>query len=385
MTSIVKHLPLAVLALAPSALGQWTVVNLHPAGAARSFAYGVDGDQQVGAAVIGGSEHASLWSGSAATWVDLHPAWAQYSNAYGVEGGQQVGSAGEGGGNVASLWGGTPASWVSLAPAGSEANINVAIAASPDQQVGVADVESLRASLWSGSAASWIDLTPSGFTDSFAYGVRCGQQVGSAGGHACLWNGTAASFVDLHPTAATGGSEAVGVSAGQQAGYARVGDYDHAGLWHGSANSWVDLSPSGSSDSYCLGACAGQQVGYAVIGGNSRASLWTGSAESWVNLHAALPAHFAGSFAQGISRNTSFVFVVGYGFNTSTNRFEALLWKRAITCQADTDQDGFITGTDFDLYVTMFESGDQLADFDGDGFNTGLDFDLYVQAFEGGC
>lgn len=55
------------------------------------------------------------------------------------------------------------------------------------------------------------------------------------------------------------------------------------------------------------------------------------------------------------------------------------------SCEADFDGDGFVTGTDFDLFVQAFEAGDDAADFDEDGFITGLDFDLYVQAFEAGC
>ena len=67
----------------------WSVVNLHPAGATESQAYGVGGGQQVGYAVVGGVGRASLWTGSAASWVDLNPAGATYSYAYGVYGGQQ--------------------------------------------------------------------------------------------------------------------------------------------------------------------------------------------------------------------------------------------------------------------------------------------------------
>jgi hypothetical protein len=58
---------------------------------------------------------------------------------------------------------------------------------------------------------------------------------------------------------------------------------------------------------------------------------------------------------------------------------------RDVSCPADFDGDGFITGVDYDLYVSAFEAGDMAADFDGDGFLTGVDFDLYVVAFEAGC
>lgn len=54
-------------------------------------------------------------------------------------------------------------------------------------------------------------------------------------------------------------------------------------------------------------------------------------------------------------------------------------------CAPDFNDDGFVTGVDFDLYVVAFESGDLTSDFDADGFVTGVDFDLYVQAYEAGC
>lgn len=56
-----------------------------------------------------------------------------------------------------------------------------------------------------------------------------------------------------------------------------------------------------------------------------------------------------------------------------------------VFCAADFDNDGFITGEDFDQYVAAFEAGDIAADFDGDEFVTGDDFDGFVAAFEPGC
>lgn len=58
---------------------------------------------------------------------------------------------------------------------------------------------------------------------------------------------------------------------------------------------------------------------------------------------------------------------------------------RTPSCPADYDQDGFVTGDDFDAYVADFEAGNIEADFDGDGFVTGDDFDAFVIAFEAGC
>jgi len=62
-----------------SAFAGWTVVNLHPAGATYSEAWGVSGGQQVGEA----DGHAGLWSGTAGSWVDLHallPAGVYYES-----------------------------------------------------------------------------------------------------------------------------------------------------------------------------------------------------------------------------------------------------------------------------------------------------------------
>lgn len=49
-------------------------MDLHPAAATgESWANGVDGGQQAGFAYIGNVMHASLWTGTAASWLDLHP------------------------------------------------------------------------------------------------------------------------------------------------------------------------------------------------------------------------------------------------------------------------------------------------------------------------
>ncbi len=54
-------------------------------------------------------------------------------------------------------------------------------------------------------------------------------------------------------------------------------------------------------------------------------------------------------------------------------------------CRPDVDGDGFVTGDDFSLFVTWFETGDPRGDYDGDGFLTGDDFILFVTDFEAGC
>jgi hypothetical protein len=75
----------------------------------------------VGDAVLGGERHASLWSGTAASWFDLNPTGATESSASGIFGDWQVGFASFSDGPHASIWNGTAESWedLSLALAGS--------------------------------------------------------------------------------------------------------------------------------------------------------------------------------------------------------------------------------------------------------------------------
>jgi len=54
-------------------------------------------------------------------------------------------------------------------------------------------------------------------------------------------------------------------------------------------------------------------------------------------------------------------------------------------CAADFNCDGFLDFTDFDDFVSAFESGSAGGDFNGDGFLDFTDFDEYVAAFDAGC
>lgn len=62
---------ISTLALTTASDASWTVTVLHPTGASESVAQGANGTQQVGSAIVGGVAHASLWNGTAASWVDL--------------------------------------------------------------------------------------------------------------------------------------------------------------------------------------------------------------------------------------------------------------------------------------------------------------------------
>ncbi|HVU64237.1 MAG TPA: hypothetical protein VHC70_09690, partial [Phycisphaerales bacterium] len=75
-----------------------------------------DGGQQAGYNLVGTEYHASLWSGTATSWIDLNPAGSTESMANAAGGGQQAGYAILGGVHHAGLWSGTAASWVDLSP-----------------------------------------------------------------------------------------------------------------------------------------------------------------------------------------------------------------------------------------------------------------------------
>ena len=64
--------------------------------------------------ILSGVSRASLWSGTAASWVDLHPTGTSSSYAWAIHEGWQVGYAQFGTTDHASLWSGTAASWEDL-------------------------------------------------------------------------------------------------------------------------------------------------------------------------------------------------------------------------------------------------------------------------------
>lgn len=92
----------------------------------------------------------------------------------------------------------------------------------------------------------------------------------------------------------------------------------------------TNLHPAGASASNGYAAGGGQQGGLIIVDERLRASLWSGTAVSWVDLSAFLPAEFTSSVARAISSDGVNTYVVGEGFNSLTERTEALLWTRPI-------------------------------------------------------
>jgi hypothetical protein len=183
-------------------------ISLHPPGAFSSRAQAVHAGLQGGfVALVSGESHASLWSGSAASWTDLHPASALTSQIEGMGPGQQVGFA-DFGAEHAGLWSGSAGSFTDLHPAaigGTPTTRSRALACDGDSQVGYALLQGgsnlSRPLLWKGSAASVQDLLPTGFTTGEASAVFEGRQAGyvreGGSSRAILWNGNAESYVDL--------------------------------------------------------------------------------------------------------------------------------------------------------------------------------------------
>jgi hypothetical protein len=318
--------------LASTALAQWTVVNLHPVGAVDSYTYYGSGGQQVGQVTIGSETHASLWNGSSASWVDLNPAGASESVANDAEAGVQYGYASVAPGVPhASMWLGTPGSWADLNPPGADDSWVMGVSSA--HQAGIATIGgAYHAGLWAGTACSWVDLHPAGYDSSRTHSISGNQQVGQATigsqAHAFMWTGTAASWVDLNPSGASA-STALRTDGVQQVGSANFAGFNHAGYWTGSAASWVDLHVGGGQ-SEALGVHAGEQAGYILDAGqNYHAVVWRGTSASVQYLEAFLPPGFVDSFADGIWSDTTFTYVSGYAYDTAADHYVALLWKRA--------------------------------------------------------
>ncbi|MBX3317547.1 MAG: hypothetical protein KF902_11890 [Phycisphaeraceae bacterium] len=341
-------LGLTVLALsAPAAHAQFTVINLHQSGASHTMAFGGSGAYQVGNSEVGATRIASMWSGDAASHLQLPSPGFNNSAAFGAWGNRQVGYIGNGSTVYrAALWNGPANPVVDLHPGGS---ISAAFAVHGNQQVGAVSFGFVdRASIWHGTAESWLNVHPGSFASSSSLAGTSGdQQVGqvrlldTGAFHASLWTGTADSWVDLNPDGAFE-SRANAVSGGQQVGMAYFpdgasGPSFHASTWNGTADSWVDLHPDlgpdgGNSEAYDV--LDGMQVGMATVDFHSHASFWSGTADSWVDLHTFLPPEFLTSSARSISRDGAFIYIAGVGYNSLTEREEALLWTQQIPAPA---------------------------------------------------
>jgi hypothetical protein len=356
---------LLVVLSARSSATTYTATLLHPAGLDYSLGWGTSNDHQVGygrGTSATASDHALLWSGTAASVVDLNPndSFASYATA--VAGSTQVGwgtSATTGNNDHAFLWQGTAESAVDLHPIGFERS--EAIGVSGTSQVGYAANDSYpHAILWTGTPASAVDLNPTGFDYSIGSAVSGTKQVGYGAGtatgnktHALLWSGTKTSKVDLNPTGFDH-SYAYQISGTTQVGYGAgttSGGNDHALLWHNTSASAVDLNPSGFSRSTAFGVSSAGQVGYgnsSTFQSNAHAVFWNGTATSAVDLHTFLNGlgfNFTDSTAYGISDSGAII-----GTATVDDFFEyAVLWTPVVESgiAGDYNNNGDVDAADY--------------------------------------
>jgi hypothetical protein len=348
-------------ALTVCANGQWTVVNLHPAGAEYSYAWGVSGGKQVGWTLFDGQRRASLWTGSSSSWLDLNPPNVLGAFATDVSASSLVGYVNLGGPNHACLWSGPSSTFVDLHP--SEAFDSQANGCSTSNQVGYAYISNAKhASLWSGSASSRVDLHILGAEYSEAFGTNGQQQVGDAqiAGdiRAILWNSNAISWTDLSPVGSNV-SRAFGISLTNQVGFTHLGGIRRASLWSGTASSWVDLHPVTGALSEAYGVYGSFQVGTVLQNGKWRASIWNGSSSSWVDLSSFLPSNITNSYAQDIWLGEGQIVVVGYGLSNTTGLDHALMWVRPISTLVQPTSYTILQGLNFGgNLASLFDSDD---------------------------
>jgi hypothetical protein len=257
-----------------------------------------------------------LWTGTPQTWVELN-FWCSAGD---NQDGQQPGWRQGGHGPLAGYWTGAPNSFVYLHPGGSH-DTSSASAAHSGRQVGWAllnTIDGFRyyASLWSGSPQSWVNLHPRGSSNSYAHGIWGDQQVG----------------------------------------HVLIDGVQHASLWTGSAESWLDLSPPDSTDAMAIDVHAGWQVGFCEFDGVKRASLWHGTPESREDLASALTGSWADSSADSLWIHGATLYVVGWGINNETSRYEALLWMRPLSlgCSGDLNLDGERDQSDLGILLAAF-------------------------------
>ena len=311
---------ISAVLLASSANSQWTAVELN-----GFAARGINGTSLVGESPAFG---ALLWLNPNQI-VDLHPAGALRSYAYDIDGPTQVGEVIWPTGGRAALWTGSKGSSTDLNPA--NATRSVANAVNSGRQGGFAAIGGVqRAGWWQGTAASWVEVHPQGATASFVEDLTETLFVGASriGGilHAGTWTGTPESWVSIHPPNASE-SVAYGAYGFLQTGYATF-DSDHAALWSGTAESFVDLHPVGAHSSTASGIFGATQVGHTITDGIDHAAYWVSEAESFVNLHPMLDPRFTESWAYDVTKDliSGNTFVAGRAYDGEDS--VAVLWTR---------------------------------------------------------
>jgi len=350
---------------------RWTVTNIHPTWAdGASYARGVGSGRIVGEAVTATPlpdgrvldlAHPVAWDATNLVGSDQTPPGSVGGGILGVSGDYLVGwfwhtyscySGGQWwtcGWMSAGYWAGDPLVFDEVHASGAE--YDSVSATNGSQMVGTVTYEYTEgqytsyAYLWTPPSGA-ISLHPaSGASNSGAAAIDGARQYGwfhtpypGPVTHAAMWAGSAASVVDLHPAGYTR-SWVSGAGDGQAVGSADSGSALHAGLWTGSAATFIDLNPRGVATSSANAAAGGLQVG--MIAG--RAALWAGTPQSVLDLGSFAPPEIAGSVAESLEVTADgAITVVGYGYNSLSGRYEALLWRASSTPIAEPKQAGAV-------------------------------------------
>ncbi len=395
----------------PPSLGtNWTATNLHPGWALSSQAMSVSGDTQAGVCTINvpdydGMGQATVWHETASSAVSLTPGGSVGSSCAATANGAQVGwwwwpyqcyVSGQWltcYSRQACAWSGTIGSFVNLQVSGWE--YSSASDTDGDVHVGTISTDDAvgntfaHAVMWTGPTYSMHDLHPTGVSKSGASAVDDGHQYGFIHTpfpgpvvHAAMWSGTPESFVDLHPAGASM-SYINGAGDGQQVGSATIGGVARPVLWSNNAEYVIELSPTGGS---VHDAAGGLQVGAATISSAQHAVVWAGSAGSLFDLHLFLGPEFTSSTARGVEvAADGTITIVGYGFNSVTQRTEALMWRsNPNVTPGDANCDGLVDENDVAAIVAVLLGDDSdpchvlASDVNADGTPDGQDVAAFV-------
>ncbi len=379
----------------PALPTQWVVTNLHPAWAVNgSQALGIDdgriggwGDRPV---LLPDGRTFDLhrpvvWDAATLTDADLTPADSVGGAIYDVEGDLLVGWfwhtwSCPGGGQMwtcawqsASFWT-APAMDFTEAVHGSGSEYDYAYDTDGQRMVGTLNYEyqegiyTSRAYLWNsdgtGSSLHFPEASETGATAIDGNRQYGWYRVGAGSSRLVMWTNTAASHRDIQPAGYAYASVS-GAADDQAVGYAD----SHAALWAGAAAAFVDLNPTGALSSGLTAAQSGLQVGYV----ENHAALWRGSADSQVDLGVWAPADFTSTRAEDLDvAPDGTITVVGWGYNTATSRYEALMWQ-GVSPAGDLDGDGDVDLSDLAILLAAYNTceGDAsynpVADLDASG------------------
>ena len=407
--SMRSALSLLEVRVPPDISGSWTVTVLHPDWALQSYIYAVDGTRQGGVAVTDTDEPV-LWTGTPESALSLAlPTDSPGAAVRDFEGDTAVGSwwwpyACYYGGEWLTCYSRQACYW------------DLASGTHTNRQVSgyeYSSIACIQADVFGGSASSddesgnywthamWFPapnhygftLHPADRSSSWITAIDGLHQFGSANTpypapapHAAKWAGTAASYEDLHPTGwPTSGIS--GAQDGQQVGSTGWYTESHAAIWLGSADSYRDVHPADALYSQLADCAGGVQVGSATYASGTHAIALAGSAASVVDLHDFTPEGFTSSQAEAVCIDDSGrVCVGGSGFNSTTGRWEALLWQSGSPpCEGDLDGDNDVDLSDLGIVLADWNCaagpGACAGDLDGDGDTDLSDLGVVLAAY----